>query len=450
MGTEDDGMVPETAIHRGAANLGWSDATARGFQLAVVEGEDTGVTWESSGQPGTIGSHPSCDLLLSDPTVSRFHCEIAMDGRSARVRDLGSRNGTDLDGIRVIEAFLKGGSLIRMGRTVVRFQLLGKRNRIPISKRNEFGILVGESVAMRAMFAILERAARTHSKVLLEGETGTGKSATARSIHMESERKHGPFIVLDCGSIPGNLLESELFGNVKGAFTGAEDRPGVFEEASGGTLFLDEIGELPPVLQPKLLTVLDHNQIRRVGENRQRQVDVRVITATNRDLREEVNGGRFREDLYYRIAVVKIKLPPLRRRPDDLPILVERVITDLGAPREQIDALITPEFMASLANAAWPGNIRELRNYLEQCLVFDDAMPLQTVNASRAPDGTIRVDASLPFQDAKQQVIDQAEREYITQVLKRCDGKVARAAEIAGLNRTYFYRLIKRHGVKTK
>ena len=432
--------------------LGATDSegeSVRGFEVDVVEGLDSGKHWESLTERCTIGAHPSCDLVIEDPTVSRFHCEIVIGDRGAVVRDLGSSNGTVLDGVRVVEGYLKRGSLLRLGRSVVRFQYMGKRNRITLSNRNVFGLLVGHSVVMRAMFAVLERAAKTDITILLEGETGTGKSAAARSLHLESPRKDGPFVMLDCGSIPGNLLESELFGHVKGSFTGADaDRVGAFEEASGGTIFLDEIGELPLELQTKLLSVLENRQIRRVGHNLHRNIDVRVIAATNRDLRAEVNAGRFREDLYYRIAVVQIKLPPLRQRLEDLPLLAEMLLARMGIAEERVREIMTPDFVRSLRSAAWPGNIRELRNYLEQYLVFDEVM-ITSTPATEDGDPRIRVDASIPFSEARQQVLNEFERLYATELLRLHEGKVSQAAAEAGIDRTYLYRLLRRHKLKS-
>jgi DNA-binding NtrC family response regulator len=430
-------------------------ASVRGFELDVVEGPGSGKHWESSEGRCTIGSHQSCELMVEDSTVSRFHCEIIVDQSGPRVRDLDSRNGTIVDGVRVLGAYLRGGSLLRLGRTVARFQLAGKRNQLPLSGRERFGVMVGQSSAMRMTFAVLERAAASNATVLLEGETGTGKSAAARSLHMESARSAGPFVMLDCGSIPANLLESELFGHEKGAYTGAAmSRIGAFEEASGGTIFLDEIGEMPPELQPKLLSVLENREIRRLGSNAQRPVDLRVVAATNRDLRAEVNAGRFREDLYYRIAVVKIALPPLRQRPDDLPGLASTLLAQLGAPPERIAGLMTEELIGSMRRAAWPGNIRELRNYLERCLVFDEPLPADVSSAADAPHhdhaqgDTIRIDAGLPFAEARQRALSEIERAYISEVLRQNDGKVSHAAAQAGIDRTYFYRLLRRHGLK--
>ncbi|MEM9493805.1 MAG: sigma-54-dependent Fis family transcriptional regulator, partial [Myxococcota bacterium] len=238
-----------TDVLPGSTN--WEN-TILGFQLDVIEGPHSGHHWESVGERCTIGHHPSCDIVLPDPTVSRFHCEIAVGERGTEVRDLGSSNGTIVDGVQVTSAFLKRGSLLRLGRSHVRFQYMDKRNRIALSNRDQFGNLVGRSVVMRAMFALLERAAPTTITILLAGETGTGKTEAARSIHAESPRRDGPFVMIDCGAIPANLLESELFGHERGAFTGAETaRIGAFQEASGGTIFLDEIGEMPIELQSK-------------------------------------------------------------------------------------------------------------------------------------------------------------------------------------------------------
>jgi DNA-binding NtrC family response regulator len=300
---------------------------------------------------------------------------------------------------------------------------------------------------MRALFARLERAAAASATVLLEGETGTGKSAAARSLHAEGPRSGGPFVMIDCGAIPANLLESELFGHEKGAFTGAAAaRVGAFEEADGGTLFLDEIGELPIELQPKLLSALEDRAVRRVGSNSRREVDVRLIAATNRDLRAEVNATRFREDLYFRIAVLRITLPPLRLRPKDLPELAANLLDRLGALPGQRDALLTPELIERLQASAWPGNVRELRNYLEQCLVFDGAVPLET--PALPADNAIRVDTSLPFADAKRRAQAEIERAYLVELLAISGGKVARAAAAAGIDRTYFYKLLRRHGIQ--
>jgi two-component system response regulator GlrR len=418
------------------------------FRLDVVEGPEQGKHWISTGPRCTVGSHASCDCALDDSTVSRFHGEIAVDDGNVRIRDLGSRNGVYVDGLRVIEAFLREGSSIQIGRSRLRFQRLSQRGRIQASSRSQFGSLVGTSWLMRALFADLEHVAATDAKVLLEGATGTGKSMAARSIHQESARRDGPFVMIDCGAIPGTLLESEFFGHVKGAFTGAtSDRAGAFEEASGGTLFLDEIGELPLQLQPKLLSVLETGTVRRVGSNTQHAVDVRVVAATNRDLRVEVNAGRFREDLYYRLAVVRIRMPELCQRPEDLPALVRALLTSLGSSPERIDAFMTNDLMATVRGGAWPGNVRQLRNYLEQCLVYDAIVPTEGEGSPSAGE-RFQIDATLAWSEVKAQVIVQAARIYFVELLRLHDGNVARAAAVAGINRTYLYRLLDQHEIE--
>jgi two-component system, NtrC family, response regulator GlrR len=420
----------------------------RRFRLTIVEGPKAGATWESSSDRCSIGFHPSNDLVVEDATVSRFHCEVRIGEDGAHVRDLDSRNGTVLDGVRVSDAYLRGGSLLKIGRVGLRFEFSSESNRLPVSVGNSFGNLVGTSVAIRTAFALLERAAASDVTVLLEGETGTGKGVAAEAIHKASTRRDKPFLVVDCGAIPPNLLESELFGHEKGSFTGAiSRRVGAFEEASGGTIFLDEIGELAQDLQPKLLRVLESKEFRRVGGNNMNKTDVRVVAATNRDLRNEVNAGRFRSDLYFRLAVVKTTIPPLRERPEDIPITVDQILRTLGADPTQTQPLRTPDFFAALQHSAWPGNVRELRNYLERCLVFQEALPVSTespANLASMPG----VDAKLAYAEARRRALDGFERGYAEALLREHGGKVAQAAAAAGMDRVYLYRILRRHGLK--
>ena len=428
-------------------------AEVRGFRLDVLDGEDEGTVWRSASDRCVIGSHASCDLTLSDRAVSGFQCELTSDAKHVRIRDLDSRNGTTVDGVRIVEAFLKRGSTIRVGRTSIRFQFLARTARLPLSRRTRFGLLVGESSAMRRMFAVLERAADTRSTLLLQGETGTGKTATARSIHQEGPRRDQPFVVLDCSAVPANLLESELFGHEKGAFTGAHSqRIGAFEEADGGTLFIDELGELPLALQTKLLSVVENREFRRVGGNRSQPTDVRLIAATNRNLRAEVNAGRFREDLFYRLSVISVEVPPLRERLQDLPVLVDELLARMGVAEEQMALARNPEFLASLRESAWPGNIRELRNSIERYLLFQDLQdappasdPALDELADDQPGDPIRVHTQLPYSESRKHAIAEFERIYLTELLATHAGKVGQAARGAGMARAYLYRLLQRH-----
>jgi DNA-binding NtrC family response regulator len=318
---------------------------------------------------------------------------------------------------------------------------------------------------MRALFSTLEKAAATDATILIEGETGTGKEATAESIHQASRRRDGPFVVVDCGAIPAQLLESELFGSERGAFTGAvANRAGAFETASGGTIFLDEIGELQLDLQPKILRALDRRQVKRVGSTGYRPVDVRVIAATNRSLRAEVEAKRFRSDLYYRLAIVRIKLPPLRERIADLPLLVEHVlnILDVGDAAET-EALRTHEFQERLCRYPWPGNIRQLRNYIERCVALGDAHlspGLDTCPPPPPPSGPpssvtsppaagFEFDPAEPLRAARERWTYRFEHAYLEGILRLHGNNVAAAARAAGVDRIYLYRLLWKHGLKS-
>ncbi len=436
----DDG--PRTPTTR-TTELGGGDVlVVQRFTLEVVEGPDQGARFESKGDRAVIGVGASCSMVLSDETVSRFHCEISLARGRPFLVDLGSRNGTRVDGVQVLQAFVPPTALLRLGRTTVRFEAEDHEVEIPISSRTRFGGMVGRAPVMRAVFALMERAAQSDVTVLLEGETGTGKEAAARAIHGESARADGPFIVVDCGAVPPDLLESELFGHEKGAFTGAtQSRIGAFEAASGGTLFLDEIGELSLDLQPKLLRAIERREIKRVGTNAYLPVDVRLLAATNRDLRDEVNGRRFRSDLYYRLAVLEIRLPPLRERTEDLLPLRDQILADLGLfDVPELQPLIRSLPLQVLSRHSWPGNVRELRNYLERCLVLRSAVGLP-----ESPEGQRAAgEAILPLRAAR----DRWQREYLHDLLTRTGDNVAAAARTAGVDRIHLYRLLRKHGLR--
>ena len=428
------GTTTEAVRHEASARI-------RRFRLVITAGA-AGTPFTSAGPRTVIGSDPSAGVVLADPAVSRFHCEIALIAGRCELRDLGSTNGTVVNGVPVVQAFLLGGETLTLGRTQLRFELGADHIEVPLSEREAFGLLVGRSPAMRAAFALLERAAASDATVLLLGETGTGKDAAAESIHRESSRRDGPFLVVDCGAVPHDLLESELFGHDRGAFTGATSaRAGAFEAAAGGTVFLDEIGELAPDLQPKLLRVLDRREVKRLGTTEVLPVDVRLIVATNRDLRAEVNARRFRADLYYRLAVLEVALPSLRERAEDLPLLVANLLDRMGAAgRPEAARLGEPERLAELSRHAWPGNVRELRNHIERCLAFPFAEAAFPVSAQDPP----AIDLGRPFREAR----DAFERRYLAAALERTQGNVAAAARASGLDRLTFYRLLWRRGLR--
>jgi DNA-binding NtrC family response regulator len=393
-----------------------------------------------------IGTHSSNDLVLSDPAVSRFHCRVIREEGVWRLRDVGSLNGTRLDGVRIRDADLLEESRISVGDSIVRVRVTDDAKADSVPMMPAFGSLAGQSVAMRKLFVLLEKIAASDINVLIEGESGTGKEVVATEIVQRGARAEKPFVIVDCGAISPNLVESELFGHVRGAFTGADrDRVGAFEAADGGTVFLDEIGELPIALQPKLLRALEAREIRRVGETRPRKVDVRVVSATNRDLEREVNKGRFREDLYFRLAVLSVRVPALRERLDDLILLVRVFLSALGVP--EAEALFPSPVLEELAKHDWPGNVRELRNYVERSVVLQAASPAKRRPSSR-PAGMSPDEPTVPFKVAKDAAVDSFERVYIASLLEVAAGNMSKAARTAGMDRMYLHRLVQKHGLR--
>ncbi len=414
-----------------------------GVKLTVVDGPDRGTEVVAKRGRVQIGTAKDADLVLTDTAVSRRHVEVRLAGPRMIVRDHSSTNGTRVDGVQVLEAVISSGALLQVGETTVRVSAVDEPIVIPLSTKQSFGSLLGGSPAMREVFSILERVAPTEATVLVTGETGTGKELVAEAVHDASPRAEGPFIALDCGAVSASLMESELFGHVRGAFTGAiGDRRGVFEEADGGTLFLDELGELPLDLQPKLLRALEKREVRRVGESRARKINVRVVAATNRDLASEVNKGSFREDLYFRLAVVEVKLPPLRARREDIPTLVthfvKRLRPDAPAP--------APELLSRLAKKAWPGNVRELRNAVERVLALGGT---QATSGEAAPpsDGLLGAVLAMPYKEGLERWVGEFERAYLQEALRAAGGSVSEAARRSGVTRRHIQRLMKRHGL---
>ncbi|AEI63297.1 sigma-54 dependent transcription regulator [Corallococcus macrosporus] len=426
-------------------------------RLAVTSGPDTGRSVVSDKERLRCGAHPGNDLVLvEDRTASRHHFEIQFTERGYLLVDLGSTNGTFLDGRRIERAYLSPGSQIRAGSSVLTFAPLDEEVTIEPDREGELCEMVGQSVKMRQIFGLIKKIAPMDVSVIIQGETGTGKELVARAIHALSGRTKGPMEVLDCGAIPPNLIESELFGHEKGAFTGAvSERPGAFERAHGGTIFLDELGELRLDLQPKLLRVLENHEVRRVGGNDVIEVDCRVIAATNRDLMKEIQGGGFREDLYFRLSVITIQLPPLRQRRDDIPLILKRALADPEVVGKHGKKRFSAESLGLLMSYSWPGNVRELMNVLSHVLTFSEGEEIQPVHLpprvrGQVREGPLPFNEHLSFKDAKEQLLENFEREYVTSVLTRCEGNLSRAARESGLHRKSIERLVKKYQLDTK
>jgi len=414
--------------------------TMAGARLVVVRGPDTGASVRLESEETTVGTGAGATLVLTDATVSRHHVSLQALADGWLVTDLDSTNGTRLDGRRIRAAYVAPGDKIQLGATTLRLEADKRAVDLALSERGSFGRLIGKSIAARRLFALLERVAPETATVLLSGETGSGKDLAAEALHEAGPRAAGPFVVVDCGALVDNLLKSELFGHEKGAFTGAVSaRAGAFEQADGGTLFLDEIGELPRDLQPKLLRVLERREIRRIGAIEPRAVDVRILAATNRDLKVAVNQGLFREDLFHRINVVSIRVPPLRERMDDVPLLAEHLWREqTGDPHEVLPDALRSAFLAY----HWPGNVRELRNKVERAAML--------VRAGRYTDalsgiGEVRLDAPFPFREAKAAAIESFERTYLKALLERARGNISEAARIAAMDRVHLTRLVQKH-----
>jgi transcriptional regulator with GAF, ATPase, and Fis domain len=457
-------------------------------KLVVISGADAGKELEMAKPRITGGRSIISELVLADKAVSGTHFEINARDDGYRLRDLNSRNGVYVGDLRVREVYLTPGTVFRIGHTNIRFVPLQDVVEIELSKKDRFDAVIGSSPAMREIFAQLEKVAPSDLTCLITGETGTGKEMVARALHNGSGRKNKPFVVLDCGSIPRELIESTLFGHEKGSFTGAVNQHiGCFEQANGGTIFLDEIGELDVSLQPKLLRVLEQREIKRVGGDKMHKVDVRVLAATNRDLRDEVNKGTFREDLYFRLSVVNCELPPLRDRREDIPTLANNFLREVAA-RRGMNMSFGPDAMAGLMSHMWPGNVREMRNVVERAsalcddpvitradLVFGREMgPSLMVSHDLAQAGAQGAKAAaaqmagvdLPvhsgpaifdaqllkagfgFKQAKQTVVDSFETAYLQALMIRNDGNITRSAGEAGLTRYHLRELLKRHGIK--
>ena len=417
-------------------------------QLVVIEGPQMGRAILLDVER-TVGSGAKVDLQLSDDTVSELHLVVKPRGSGFLVRDPGSMNGTWFEGSRVTQLELEPGATLKVGKSYLRIQPQQRALEVAASQARRFGELVAESFAMREVFAVLELAAASEVTVLIQGETGTGKELVARAIHEASARRGKPFVAIDCGALPESLLESELFGHVRGAFTGASSsRAGAFARAQGGTLFLDELGSVAPAVQARLLRVIEERKVKPVGSDEERKIDVRLVAASRVDLSTRVAQGAFRPDLYFRLSVLTVELPPLRQRREDIPAIVAELLRLRGFEA----AAISGPNLDALRTHAWPGNVRELRNVIERSLAMTPgAQAFSDLKISVAPqadpgDG-LPVRTDLPFKDAKEQVVDAFERRYVRDLHERHQGNLSAAAREADVDRKHWRELLKKHGL---
>jgi DNA-binding NtrC family response regulator len=437
-------MSPHTDI----ADPGMRVPVPDRLRLLVLSGPEQGKQLLLERGTYLIGKAPGCDLVLSDGEVSRQHLELQVQEGGILMRDLGSTNGSFFGGARFSEVTVGPGAVITIGTTELRLATVERSQPILPSSSDRFGELLGPSLKMREVFAILELVAQSDVAVLIEGETGTGKELCAEAIRAASPRAKGPFVVCDLAGVSRSLIESELFGHVRGAFTGADrDREGAFQQANGGTIFIDEIGELELDMQPRLLRALESRKVKQVGAAQYKEIDVRVIAATNRDLREEVKAGRFREDLYHRLAVVRVTLPTLRERKEDVPALVQEF---LAGKEVEVPA----ETLALFTEYDWPGNVRELKNVIDRGLsLMGQGRALLPSLLGLEPQAAAGGTPQWPtvgnegFREAKERLIASWESDYVSQLLRRAGGNVSKAAREGGLDRVYLHRLIKKYGI---
>ena len=446
----------------------------RKSKLVIISGPEAGKEIELTKQRVGGGRSIINDIPLTDKAVSGTHFEVVGDDNGYRLVDLGSTNGTFVGELRVKDVYLRQGTTFRVGHTELQFQPLQEVVEIALSAKDRFDAVLGGSVKMREMFATLEKVAPSDLTVLITGQTGTGKELVAQGIHNGSSRRNKQLVVLDCGAIPRELIESTLFGHEKGAFTGAVGQlKGCFEQAHGGTIFLDEIGELDIGLQPKLLRVLENRELKRVGGDKVIKIDTRVLAATNRNLREMVNNGTFREDLYFRLSVILVDNPTLKERKEDIPQLVHHFLADV-AKRRGMSLNIAVDAMTHLMSHDWPGNVRELRNVIERAASLCDgptvtrsdlvvgrgggfsainSQPSVSAASVSSAGGTQGWDPALlepgvTFKEAKQQVLDGFEQIYLSGLIERNKGNITRSAHEAGLTRYHLRELLKRHKIK--
>jgi two-component system response regulator GlrR len=427
-------------------------------RLSVVKGPDKGAEVVLEGQTVIIGSDETCQLRLNDGSVSRRHVELSGGPGGYRLRDLRSTNGVFIEGVQVLDAKLSDKARLTVGRSELKFEPERHEIQWPLSPHERFGDVLGKSTSMRRAFALLERAAPTESAIVLEGETGTGKEALARAIHDKSPRAQEPFIVADLSASNEQLIESDLFGH-DASVSRPIARAGALEEANGGTLYINEISELPLAMQPKLLRVIETKELKKSTSGATLKVDARIICSTQKDLETEVRAGRFREDLFFKLAVFRVRVPPLRERPEDVAMLVRHFEAKSAVESKQRVAPLGEEMIEMLGRHDWPGNVRELRAVLERLAAFPD-LGLQAI--ARALGKNLEEDdasaksmsaemskqlLALPYHDAKDRVLESFEKTYLVEHLKAANGVVTRAAQRAGLPRQSVHRMLRRLGI---
>ena len=430
---------------------GQQSITFQKFKLVEEQGPEVGRELVIDSERIRVGSAPDNDLIIEHETISRYHASIEATSAGHRILDMDSTNGVQLDGCWVMDALLHPGARLRLGDVTLIYEPLRERVEVPLSPNTSFGTMLGHSVRMRAMFRLIERVASMDTTLLLTGETGTGKGLLAEQIHRFSHRSTKPFQVIDCATIPPNLMESELFGHLRGAFTGAlQTTKGAFQQADGGTIFLDEIGELLPPMQTKLLRVLESQEVRPVGSPSSFIVDVRILAATNRNLKAAVAARQFREDLYFRLNVIEVKLPALRERKEDIPHLARAFLTEFTKDQQRLDE----GAMRLLLSHSWPGNVRELRNVIERLarLVDDNVIQRESLLATSALQTCLNpqsakacLSGDIPIADARELF----EKEYIQALLRHHEFNVSAAARTAGVHRQSLHRLMRKHGIRS-
>jgi DNA-binding NtrC family response regulator len=434
----------------------------RALTVEVTKGAtaDLGKVHVSPADRISVGTADGNDLQLKDETVSRYHLELLRRDDQIEVQDHGSTNGTAVGPVFITRGTIKPGTSLQLGKTTIAVTD-GEPVTLETLDSDALGKLRGNEPVMRQLMAVVKRAALSDVSILLLGETGTGKEVIAHAIHEQSPRANHPFETVDCGALLPTLIASELFGHERGAFTGADQQHiGAFERAHGGTLFLDEVGELPPAVQAALLGALERRSFRRLGGQKPIHVDVRVISATHRDLRSEVNSGQFRQDLYYRVAVLLLRVPPLRDRPGDIPILLEHFLRE-GAYAGELDELFPPTTVAALKAHHWPGNVRELRNFVDAALALGHAPSLDTnalqggttdapTSSEPSPPSVDAPSADLPYSEARAQVLQTFELAYFKNLLENSKGNVSLAARKAKMDRSYLMQILRRHGIKVR